>query len=204
MGTRQGGLALGSGARLGPERPRQTRPHSSTWRPRVGGGARALRADPARRPRRGRGRPTGVSGTPPHTPEAPPGPAGAAEAPARAPPRRMLGPPTPGPAMVRAGLAPQRLLLREPRPPWPPRRPRRPARPHPGPQRTPAWRPPTRSPPWAPDGRTDVECDRPRSSSASSAPTESGNRSSNQRRPTWPRPLPAWCFLGELRAFPPR
>lgn len=139
----------------------------------------------------------------PSTPEAPPGPAGAAEAAARAPPWRMLGPPTRGPAMARAGLVPQPLLLRELRPPWPPRRPHRSARPPPGSQRTPAWRPPTRSPPRAPDGRASSVTDRA-SSSASSAPTESGNGSSNQRRPTWPRPLPACCFLEELRAFHPR
>lgn len=139
----------------------------------------------------------------PSTLEAPPGPAGAAEAPAQAPPWHMLGLSTPGPAIARTGLVSQRL----PSVPWPPPPPpslHLPARRPPGPQRTPAWRPLPQTPPWSPGRCTDVECDWPRSSSASSAPTESGNRLSNQRHPTWPRPLPAWCFLEELRAFQPR
>lgn len=85
---------------------------------------------PSVRTQRGRPRPWKAHGShgDPSTPEAPPGPAGAAEAPAQAPSWRMLGPPTPGPAMARAGLASQRL----PRVPWPPPPPpslRPPARP---------------------------------------------------------------------------
>lgn len=113
-------------------------------------------AEAAEGPRESRG----PSPPPPSTPEAPPGPAGAAEAPARAPPWRMLGPPTPGPAMAPAGLAPQRLLLREPRPLWPPRRPHRSARPPPpGPS---APQPGGRLPGLLRGLRTGVECDRPR------------------------------------------